>query len=190
MAPGPPAPPPGSQPAPDGRAGPETWTPAHARARQLRAMAFPYGGGHGERHGRGPERSPELTREAVTPRARRLRKDPVSDRSDGGVLVGGGQPGPARAPPMGLRPSHGHRGADAPRSSWFARSHFGSRHPRAGEASPTSTPPSLRSDRSDRRSRRARGVTAAHARPALPRWRPHWFRNAGRSPVPVPWAAG
>src|SRR6266545_1606304 len=72
MAPGPPAPPPGSQPAPDGRTGPETWTPAHARARQLRARAFPYGGGHGERQGRGPERSPELTREAVTPRARRL----------------------------------------------------------------------------------------------------------------------
>src|SRR6266568_194114 len=72
MAPGPPAPPPESHPAPDGRTGPETWTPAHARARQLRARAFPYGGGHGERHGRGPERSPELTREAVTPRARRL----------------------------------------------------------------------------------------------------------------------
>src|SRR6266568_2521413 len=145
MAPGPPAPPPGSQPAPDGRAGPETWTPAHARARQLRARAFPYGGGHGEGHGRGPERSPSLTREAVTPRARRLRKDPVSDRSDGGVLVGGGQPGPARAAD----------GATAePWAPWFRffavigvrRSHFGSRHPRAGEASPTSTPPSLRSD--------------------------------------------
>ncbi len=119
MAPGPPAPPPGSQPAPDGRAGPETWTPAHARARQLRARALPYGGGHGERPGRGPERSPEPTARschaACTPARVRT---PYPNAATAACSSEGASPGP-RAPPMGLRPSLGHLGADAPRSSWF-----------------------------------------------------------------------
>src|SRR6266536_3395138 len=120
MAPGPPAPPPGSQPAPDGRTGPETWTPAHARARQLRARAVPYGGGHGERHGRGPERSPELTREAVTPRARRLA---YGHRIRTQRRRRARRRGPARARARrrwGYGRALGTVGADAPRSSWFA----------------------------------------------------------------------
>src|SRR6266571_1848535 len=117
------------------------------------------------------------------------RTDTVSERSDGGVLVGGGHArararrrwGYGRATSGMVPILRGDRGSPQP---------LRQPPPKGGEGVSDEHAAVAAFGPLDRRSRRARGVTAAHAGPARPRWRPHWLRRAGRSPVPVPWAAG
>src|SRR6266568_1761537 len=120
----PPAPPPESRPAADGRAGPETQTPAHARARQRPTAPEP----DCDRHGATSEGATEDERVWRVPLSHRVHAGSV-DRSGPNAATAACSsetpPRPWVAAAEVAATNHDDRGASAPCRPWFGRGPIG-----------------------------------------------------------------